>query len=72
MTDVLIRDVADADLLAIDREAERLGVSRGEFLRWVTRNVARRSAPQATREDLLRSTNLARDLLDEEIMDEAW
>ena len=72
MTDVLIRGVNEDDLRAIDRQAEHLGVSRGEYLRWVTKSIARRGTVQATREDILRSVNLARDVLDEEVMDGAW
>ena len=72
MTDVLIRGVNEDDLRAIDRQAEHLGVSRGEYLRWVTKSIARRGTVQETREDILRSVNLARDVLDEEVMDGAW
>lgn len=72
MTDVLIRGVDDADLRAIDRQAERHGVSRGEFLRWATKRIARRETIQATTEDLLRSADLARDVLDDEVMGAAW
>ena len=72
MADVLVRGVDEDDLRAIDRQAEHLGVTRGDFLRWVTRNVARRGMAQATREDLLRSVDLVHDLLDEEVMGGAW
>ncbi|MDP3971336.1 MAG: ribbon-helix-helix protein, CopG family [Candidatus Nanopelagicales bacterium] len=33
MTDVLIRDLPDDVIAAIDRNAERLGLSRNEYLR---------------------------------------
>ena len=48
------------DLRVIDRQAEHLWVSRGEYLRWVTKSIARRGTVQATGEDLLRSVDLAR------------
>ncbi|MFT4215269.1 MAG: ribbon-helix-helix protein, CopG family [Microbacterium sp.] len=41
VTDVLIRNVSEADLRRIDAKAERLGLSRSEFLR---RRIAQEAA----------------------------
>jgi hypothetical protein len=72
VTDVLIRDVPDDVLAAVDVRAGRLGLSRSEYLR---RRLAQDAVvPEAavTAADLTRFGELFGDLTDPEIMDQAW
>ena len=72
MTDLLIRDVPDDVLAAIDAKAQRLGVSRSEYLR---RALARERAVtdvDVTVEDLVRFGDMFADLADEDLMRQAW
>jgi hypothetical protein len=71
MPDVLIRDVPDDVLAAIDEKARRVGLSRSEYLR---RTLARERVASArvTSADLRRLARLAGDLADDEVMREAW
>lgn len=73
MTDVLIRDVPDDDLREIDEAAERLGLSRAEYLRREMRRIARhRAVRPATTEDYDRSVEAMADLGDPDVMGRAW
>jgi Ribbon-helix-helix protein, copG family len=72
MTDVLIRNVPDADLARIDEQAARVGLSRGEYLRRQIAQAAARGTGAVSVEDLRRATELSRDLLDQEVMRDAW
>ncbi len=72
MTDVLIRNVPDEDLARIDARANRLGLSRSEYLRRRIIQDAARSQTSATRSDFTRFADLARDLLDDDVMRDAW
>jgi hypothetical protein len=72
MTDVLIRDVPDEVLAAVDARAGRLGLSRSEYVR---RRLAQdAAAPEAavTAADLARFGEVFADLGDREVMDQAW
>lgn len=72
MTDLLIRDVPDDVLAAIDARAQRLGVSRSEYLR---RTLARERAVtdvDVTVHDLERFGDTFADLTDEDVMGQAW
>ena len=72
MTDLLIRDVPDDVLAAIDAKAQRLGVSRSEYLR---RALARERAVtdvDVTVHDLERFGDTFADLADEDVMRQAW
>ncbi len=72
MTDILIRDVPDDVVAAIDANAQRAGLSRSEYLR---RTLAReRSASDArvTEADLQRVAERYADLADPEVMRAAW
>ncbi len=72
MTDVLIRDVPDDVLAAIDARAARLGISRSEYLRRaLERERAAGSTPVGV-DQLRRFCDLARDLGDPDVMDGAW
>ena len=72
MTDVLIRNVPDEDLARIDEQAARVGLSRGEYLRRQIAQTAARNPGTVTAEDLRRSTELTKDLLDDDVMRDAW
>ena len=72
MTDVLIRDVPDEVLAAIDAKAKRLGLSRSAYLR---RALDRERTPDAgpiTVDDLQRLSELTVDLHDPDVMSSAW
>lgn len=71
MADVLIRDVPEEVVAAIDAEANRLGLSRSEYLlRCLTRDAADPSGP-VTAEDLSRFAVTFADLADPEVMRQA-
>lgn len=73
MTDVLIRDIPEDDVRAIDAEAARLGVSRNEYLRREMRRIARhRAVRPAGTDDYERSMAAMADLGDEGVMRQAW
>jgi hypothetical protein len=72
MTDVLIRGMAEDDLARIDERATRLGLSRGEYLRRRITQDARREDRRLTVADLRRAAELSQDLLDEDVMRDAW
>lgn len=72
MTDVLVRDVPDDVIAALDARARRLGLSRSEFLR---RRLAQEAVAQANRvseEDLAVFAETFTDLADPEVMRGAW
>ena len=72
VTDVLIRDVPDDVLAAVDARAGRLGLSRSEYVR---RRLAQDAVvPEATvtAADLSRFGEVFGDLADPEVMDRAW
>lgn len=72
MTDILIRDVPEDVLAAIDANAKRLGLSRTAYLRRaLERERSSRSGP-VTIEDLERVSLLAADLDDPSVMFDAW
>lgn len=72
MTDVLVRDVPDDVIAALDARASRLGLSRSEYLR---RRLAQEamSAPQpVTLGHLTAFADTFADLSDPEVMKGAW
>jgi plasmid stability protein len=72
MTDVLIRDVPDDVIAAVDARAARLGLSRSEYVR---RRLAQDAAVEDTTvsvEDLARFADFFGDLADPEVMSRAW
>lgn len=74
MTDILIRNVSDAAIAAIDAKASRVGLSRAEYLRRALereRTPAPNSDP-VTASDLHRFADLASDLDDPDVMSGAW
>lgn len=72
MPDVLIRDVPDGVLAAIDSRAAQLGMSRNEYLRRRLSQDARRSGSAVGVDDLRRFEARFGDLSDPEVMDQAW
>lgn len=72
MTDILIRDIPDDVLAAIDARANRAGLSRTEYLR---RTLAREKVGtlgDVTVDDLARFSESFADLGDVDAMDDAW
>lgn len=72
MTDLLIRDVPDDVVAAIDGNARRLGLSRSEYLR---RQLARDAMPlggPVSVDDLSRFAETFGDLGDPDVMAAAW
>ena len=73
MTDLLIRDVNEATLLALSAGASSRGISREEYVRRELDNLARTSTrPPLTAHDLSRAAELVRDVLDPQAMAGAW
>ncbi len=72
MTDILIRDVPDEVLAAIDAKAERLGLSRAAYLRRALERERVLDQGPVTVEHLAAAARLAADLDDPEVMSQAW
>lgn len=72
MTDLLVRDVPDHVLAAIDAKAKRLGISRTEYVRRQLAQAAAASAEAISPDDLRRFGDAFADLRDPAVMDEAW
>lgn len=72
MKDVLIRDVPDDVVSAIDAQAKRLGLSRTEYLRRQMQRVASTSDEPVTVESLRQFAQTFADLADPEVMGGAW
>ncbi|HVE47599.1 MAG TPA: antitoxin [Acidimicrobiales bacterium] len=71
MPNVLIRDLPDHVVAAIDANAARLGLSRNEYLR---RELAAQSRPhtRVTVDDLKRSAEVFADIANPDVMSGAW
>jgi Ribbon-helix-helix protein, copG family len=72
MTDVLIRDVPDDVIAAVDAHAGRLGLSRSEYVR---RRLAQDAAVHGfavSVQDLARFAETFGDLADADVMSRAW
>lgn len=72
MADVLIRDVPDGVLRAIDVDAKRQGLSRSEYLRRSLERTARTTEASVTVADLEAFSEAFADLEDPEVMKRAW
>lgn len=72
VTDILIRDVPDDVLAAIDAKAKRVGLSRTEYLRRALEREGGHDAGPVTVDQLERFARLARDLDDPTVMSRAW
>lgn len=72
MTDVLIRDVPEHVIAALDSRAARLGLSRSAYLRrWLAQEAVRGRQPM-TVEHLTAFAETFADLEDTQIMGGAW
>jgi hypothetical protein len=69
VADILIRDVPDDVVAAVDANAKRAGLTRAEYLRRV---LADQQGPAMTREQLTRFAERTADLGDPEVMAAAW
>jgi plasmid stability protein len=72
MTDMLIRDVPDDVIAALDAHAGRLGLSRSEYVRRRLAQDAGASDTAVTVEDLARFADTFGDLADPDVMSQAW
>jgi hypothetical protein len=72
MTDILIKDVPDEVLAAIDAKAKRVGLSRTEYVRRALERERAQDAGPLGVEQLERAASLAADLDDPDIMSGAW
>jgi Ribbon-helix-helix protein, copG family len=71
MTDLLIRDVPDEVLAAIDSNATRLGLSRAEYLRRALARAAHQPGVVSV-EQLIDFGETFKDLANEDLMRGAW
>ena len=72
MTDVLIRDVPEAVLSAIDARAARLGISRSEYVRRRLAQDATSGTDPVSVQQLVDFAERFADLGDPEVMARAW
>ena len=72
MTDVLIRDVPDEVIAALDAHAGRLGLSRSEYVRRRLAQDAATPGSSVSTGDLARFTDTFADLADPDVMSRAW
>lgn len=72
VTDILIRDVPDEVLAAIDAKAKRVGLSRNEYLRRTLERERVAAARPVSVEDLQQFAALVQDLEDPAVMTGAW
>jgi plasmid stability protein len=72
MTDMLIRDVPDEVIAAVDARASRLGLSRSEYVRRRLAQDAAAASPAVTTQDLARFADVFTDLDDPDVMSRAW
>jgi plasmid stability protein len=72
MSDMLIRDVPDDVIAALDARANRLGLSRSEYIRRrLAQDAATAEAPVST-QDLAHFADTFGDLADPDVMSQAW
>jgi plasmid stability protein len=72
MTDMLIRDVPDEVVAAVDARASRLGLSRSEYVRRRLAQDAVSAGAAVTTQDLARFAEVFCDLDDPNVMSQAW
>ena len=72
MTDILIRDVPEDVVAALDALAGRLGLSRSEYVRRRLAQDASRPDSPVSVEDLARFADVFGDLADPDVMSQAW
>jgi predicted transcriptional regulator len=72
MSDVLIRDIPDDVLAALDQLAARLGLSRTEYIRRRLAQDARTARITVTTDDWRRFAEAHSNLANPAVMDRAW
>jgi plasmid stability protein len=72
MTDILIRDIPDEVIAAIDARAKRVGLSRTEYLRRTLERERTGNAGPVGLDHFQRLASLAADLDDRDVMSNAW
>jgi plasmid stability protein len=72
MTDVLVRDVPDDVVAALDAHAARLGLSRSEYVRRRLAQDAATPGVPVSVDDLARFAGTFADLADPDVMSRAW
>jgi plasmid stability protein len=72
MADVLVRDVPDDVLAALDARAGRVGLSRSEYLRRRLTQEAATTASHVGLDDLSRFGEVFSDLANPDVMAQAW
>jgi plasmid stability protein len=72
MADMLIRDVPDDVIAALDTHARRLGLSRSEYIRRKLAQDAAVSHSPISTADLTRFAATFSDLADPDVMSQAW
>ena len=72
MTDILIRNVPDDIVAAIEANAKRAGLSRTEYLRRALDRERRRASSDVTVESLARFRETFADLGNADVMASAW
>ena len=72
MTDILIRDVPDDVIAALDAHAGRLGLSRSEYVRRRLAQDAARPGSPVSVQDLAQITETFGDLADPDVISRAW
>ena len=72
MTDMLIRDVPEDVIAALDAHAGRLGLSRSEYVRRRLAQDAALTRSPVSVEDLTRFADVFGDLADPDVMSQAW
>jgi plasmid stability protein len=69
---LLIRDIPEEIVAALDVQAERVGLSRSEYLRRVLTQASARSSRSVAVAELARFEDTFADLADPDVMDQAW
>ena len=72
MTDMLIRDVPEDVVAALDARADRLGLSRSEYVRRRLAQDAATTSATVSTQDLATFTEMFSDLGDPAVMSQAW
>lgn len=72
MTDILIRNVPNDIVAAIEASAKRAGLSRAEYLRRTLERECHGAATEVTMESLARFRETFADLADADVMRSAW
>jgi plasmid stability protein len=72
MTDLLIRDVPDEVVAAVDARASRLGLSRSEYVRRRLAQDAVSAGSTVTTQDLAQFAEVFAGLDDPAVMSRAW